>query len=67
MKPVWSEDINFVRTVFNLSAMQPEAILYITFNKVIGRQFLINCLGLSAFGMHVTSPCLYVLDNVPRL
>ena len=45
-KPVWSDDISFGRTDLILCAIHPEAILQITFKRVMGRQFFRNCLGL---------------------
>ena len=44
MKSVCSFDINFY---FILSALQPDASLYMTFSNVISLQFFKNCFGLS--------------------
>ena len=56
INPVWSIWMIFGKTRFILFAMQPDAILYDTFNRVIGLQFFRNCRGLSPFGSNVISP-----------
>lgn len=43
--------------------MQPEASLYIIFNRLIGRQFFKNCLGFPAFGIQVIMLNLFELGN----
>ena len=55
INPVWSLCMIFGKTRFILFAMQPDAILYDTFNSVIGFHFR-NCRGLSPFGSNVISP-----------
>jgi hypothetical protein len=37
--------------------------IYSIFKRLIGRQFFINCLGLSPFGIQVIMPCFCVIDN----
>ena len=44
------------QTPFILFAMQPDTIIYDTFNSVIGFPFFRNCCGLSPFGSNVISP-----------
>ena len=58
INPVWSVEINLDNTVYSFSAIQPNAILYVSSNRVIGCQFLRNSLGLSPFGRQVIIPCL---------
>ena len=53
----------FGNIVFNLFAMQAEAILYAVLSDDIGRQFFRYRLGFSAFGMHVIMRCLWDTDN----
>ena len=48
MNDIWQNLFYFI-----LFAMQPDAILYDTFNRVIGLQVLRNCRGLSPFDSNV--------------
>lgn len=43
--------------------MHPEISLYMTFSKVIGRQFFKNCLGLSPLGKQDIIPSLWVMGS----
>lgn len=45
------------------SAIQPEAILYMTLRRLIGRQFFKNCLGFPYFGMQVIIANLFGSEN----
>ena len=67
MKPVWSSEISSVKVVLILSAIHADAILYMIFSKVKGRQFFKNCFGLSPFGRHVIRPSLLKIDNFPSI
>ena len=48
---------------FILLLKQPDISLYKTLSRVIGRQFLKYCLGLSPFGIHVIIPSLCEIGN----
>ena len=63
IKPDWSRSIIVGNTVLILLAIHPEAILYVTFNKEIGRQFLIYFLDLLLLGIHVITPSFCVLES----
>ena len=49
-KPDWSKSIILFKTVLNLLGIDPAAILYEIFKRVMGLQFFKKCLGLSPFG-----------------
>lgn len=61
--PVCVFEIILSKTSFNLLAMQADASLYETFNKVIGLQFFKYCLGLLSLGRQVIRPCLCVIES----
>ena len=65
INPVWSALIIVGRTLFILEAITPEAILYETFKREIGRQFFISFLHLSPFGIQTTKPSFCVADSSP--
>lgn len=45
------------------SAIQPEAILYMTLRRLIGRHFFKNCLSFPYFGMQVIIANLFGSEN----
>ena len=56
IKPVWSVSITLSRTLLIIFAIHPDAILYVQFNRVKGRQFFNNSLDLFGLGIHVIMP-----------
>ena len=55
-KPDWSKSILFFKTVLNLLVIDPAAILYEVFKRVMGLQFFKKCLSLSTFVRQVIIP-----------
>ena len=58
-------EIKLERTFFNLSERAFEIILVSTFNKEMGRQFLIYLLSRSSFSINLTIACLCETLHLP--
>jgi hypothetical protein len=50
-KPDWSKSSIVFKTVLHLLVIDPAAILYEVFKRVMGLQFFKKCLSLSAFNL----------------
>ena len=65
IKPVCSKSINLSKTVLNVLATTPDAILYTVFRRDIGLQFFNRWRGLLPLGRQVIIPSFGVTDSSP--